>query len=52
MGWEHSFTLPQVRGKPIKIAAWALDATTGKLCQLNKAYLIDAQDAEIGELEQ
>jgi hypothetical protein len=52
VGWEHSFTLPQSSGKPIKIAAWALDANTGKLCKLNKAYLIDAQDAEIRELEQ
>jgi hypothetical protein len=52
VGWEHSFTLPQASGKPTKIAAWALDATTGKLCKLNKAYLIDAQDAEIRELEQ
>ena len=52
VGWEHSFTLKQVSGKPIKIAAWALDATTGKLCKLNKAYLIDAQHAEIRELEQ
>jgi hypothetical protein len=52
VGWEHSFTLPQASGKPIKIAAWALDASTGKLCKLTKAYLIDAQDAEIRELEQ
>jgi hypothetical protein len=52
VGWEHSFTIPQSSGKPIKIAAWALDASTGKLCKLTKVYLIDAQGAEIRELEQ
>lgn len=50
-GWEHSFTLPQFRGKPIKIAAWALDANTGRLCKLHKAYVVDAQEAEISEVE-
>jgi hypothetical protein len=52
VGWEHSFTLPQAGGKPVKIAAWGLDATTGKLCRLSKAYLVNAQEAEIRELEQ
>jgi hypothetical protein len=52
VGWEHSFTLPQASGKPIKIAAWAVDASTGELCKLTKAYFIDAKDAEIRELEQ
>lgn len=52
VGWEHSFSLPQPRGKPIQIAAWAVDASTGELCKLTKAYLIDAQDGEIRELEQ
>jgi hypothetical protein len=50
-GWEHSFTLAQANGKPIKIAAWALDANTGRLCRLNKAYVVDAQGAEISEVE-
>ena len=50
-GWEHSFTLPQVTGKPIKIAAWALDANTGELCKLQKTYVVDAQEAEIREDE-
>ena len=52
VGWEHSFTLPQASGRPRKIAAWAVDAGTGELCKLTKAYLIDAQDGEIRELEQ
>ena len=52
VGWEHSFTLPQASGKPIKIAAWAVDASTGELCKLTKAYFIDAKDADIRELEQ
>jgi hypothetical protein len=50
-GWEHSFALPQVRGKPIKIAAWALDANTGRLCKLRKAYVVDADEALISEVE-
>jgi hypothetical protein len=50
-GWEHFFTLPQVKGKPVKIAAWALDANTGQLCRLNKAYVVDAQGREISEVE-
>jgi len=50
-GWEHSFTLPQVKGKPLKIAAWALDANTGQLCKLHKAYVVDAQEVEISEVE-
>ena len=50
-GWEHSFTLPQVKGKSLKIAAWALDANTGQLCRLNKAYVVDAQGVEISEVE-
>jgi len=51
-GWEHSFMLPQVGGKPIKIAAWALDANTGQLCKLQKAYVVDQQEAEIREVKQ
>jgi len=51
VGWEHSFTLPQSSGKPIKIAAWALDASTGQLCKLHKAYVVDAQEAVISEVE-
>jgi len=50
-GWEHSFALPQASGKPIKIAAWALDANTGRSCKLRKAYVIDAQQAVIKEVE-
>ena len=50
-GWEHSFTLPQVKGKSLKIAAWALDANTGQLCRLNKAYVVDAHGGEISEVE-
>jgi len=50
-GWEHSFVLPQDGGKPLKIAAWALDANTGQLCKLQKAYVVDQQAAEIREVE-
>jgi hypothetical protein len=50
-GWEHSFMLPQVGGKPIKIATWALDANTGQLYKLQKAYVVDAQEAEIREVK-
>ena len=52
LGWEHSFKLPQINGKPTKVAAWALDATTGKVCKLNGSYLIDAQDAVVRGLGQ
>lgn len=50
-GWEHFFTLPQVKRQPMKITAWALDANTGQLCKLDKAYVIDAQEPEINEVE-
>jgi hypothetical protein len=50
-GWEHSFALPQTSGKSIKIAAWALDANTGRSCKLRKAYVIDAQQAVTKEVE-
>jgi hypothetical protein len=50
-GWEHSFALPQVGGKPLKIAAWAVDANTGRLCKLRKAHVVDAQEAVIREVE-
>lgn len=50
-GWEHSFALPQVSGKPLKIAAWAVDANTGRLCKLRKAHVVDAQEAVIREVE-
>jgi hypothetical protein len=51
-GWEHSFMLPQVGGKPLKIAAWGLDANTGQLCKLQKAYIVDQQEIEIREVKQ
>jgi hypothetical protein len=35
----------------MKIAAWALDANTGQFCKLHKAYVVDAQEAEISEVE-
>jgi hypothetical protein len=50
-GWEHSFILPQVDRKPIKLAAWALDANTGQLCKLRKAYVVNEQVSEIREVE-
>jgi hypothetical protein len=51
-GWEHSFMLPQVGGKPLTIAAWALDANTGQLCKIQKVYVVDQQEAEIREVKQ
>jgi hypothetical protein len=50
-GWEHFFALPQVSGKPLKIAAWAVDANTGRLCKLRKTHVVDAQEAMIREVE-
>ena len=52
VGWEHSFALPQVKRKTMTITAWALDANTGQLCKLHKAYVVDAHEAEINEVEQ
>jgi hypothetical protein len=52
VGWEHSFALPQVKRKTMTITAWALDANTGQLCKLHKAYVVDAKEAEINEVEQ
>ena len=49
--WEHSFRLPQVGGKPIKLAAWAIDANTGQLCKLHKAYVVNGQASEIRAVE-
>jgi hypothetical protein len=50
-GWEHSFMLPQVGGKSLKIGAWALDANTGQLCKLQKDFVVDQEKAEIREVE-
>jgi hypothetical protein len=43
--------LPHIDGKPLKIAAWALDANTGQLCKLQKAYVVDQEAAEMREVE-
>jgi hypothetical protein len=42
-GWEHILTLPQGSGRPLTLAAWAVDADTGQLCRLRNAYVVDAQ---------
>ena len=42
-GWEHTLTLPQGGGRPMTLAAWAVDADTGHLCRLHKTYMVDAQ---------
>jgi hypothetical protein len=42
-GWEHALTLPQGGGRPLTLAAWAVDADTGRLCRLHKTYAVDAQ---------
>ena len=42
-GWEHTLTLPQGSGRPLTLAAWAVDADTGHLCRLRQAYVVDTQ---------
>jgi hypothetical protein len=50
-GWEYAWRLPQGERKPLKITAWALDADTGHLCKLSKAYVIGEEEPEIREVK-
>jgi putative effector of murein hydrolase LrgA (UPF0299 family) len=51
-GWAHSFTLPSTEERSAKITAWAFDATTGALCRLTKAYLVERGTGAIRAIEE
>lgn len=44
-GWEHAFRLPQIGARPLTIAAWAVDAVTGRLCRLRQSHVAARGDA-------
>lgn len=46
-GWEHTFALPEAAGPMVTLAAWALDAHTGRLCRLHMTYEVEVATGQV-----